>query len=187
MSDNHGMLMLGTVAGPYLAHARDSVRQNTDQFGLVDFREKFAGSPHEETQTIFLRAPAWPLTDLTRLQDDLQVVNWPLLQIDARWPPILFALQELSGLEMARAMIVRLNPGGIVSEHTDQGLYADSTERFHWVIETNDGVASVVDNEEFQNPPGSVWWLDKTRPHGAANTGKTPRIHLIFDGWRKPG
>lgn len=181
------MLKMADVRGPALADALEALKGAYHQFGAVALRETFGDTPHHDTQSIYLRSPPWPLASPAEIQEDLRVVNWPVLQLDPRWQQVLMALQEVAGLPMARAMLVRLTPDGMVDEHTDQGLYADATERFHWVLTTNDRALCQVGSEEYQPKVGELWWFDKTKPHSAINAGTNDRVHLIFDGWRKAG
>lgn len=179
------MMKMTDVRGPVLAEGLEALRACYSQFGQVDLRESFDGSPHHDTQTIYLRATPWPLGSVSELQQDLRVVNWPTLQLDTRWQTVLMALQEVSGLVMARAMIVRLTPDGAVDEHKDEGLYAESTERFHWVLSTNDRSICTVGGVDYAPQVGELWWFDKSQLHSASNAGSSDRVHLIFDGWRK--
>lgn len=187
MTQAHTQLAFG--GGALLALAQEVLRSHTNQFGLVNIRESHKGSAHKDTQSIFLRSPPWPLGNAREAQEDLRVVNWPALQLDARWDVVLQALQRIVNLPMARALVVNLAPGGTVEMHRDEGIYAQSTERFHYVIETNpEAVSTQLDDEERKEtihfPVGTIWWFNKDDDHGFVNTGKTNRVHLIFDAWK---
>jgi len=183
---NGPLAKLADVNGVLLAMLQDAVRLHRGEFGVVDMRESFEGTPHGDTETIYLRAPPWPFGNVAQLQDEVRVVNWPVLQLEQRFGDGLQALQHISGLAMARAMLVKLKPGGQVKPHVDEGLYASCTERFHYVVETNTGAVYSVDGVDEHLPVGTLWWFDKTKEHWAFNNGQTDRIHLIFDGWKVP-
>lgn len=179
------IVKLGSATGPTQHLLEEAVRLHQGDFGLVDLREKFEGSPHKGTQTLYLRAPPWPMSSKEDVQQSLQIVNWPLLQLEGRFQQALPELERLAGLPLARAMVVRLMPGHQVEPHADQGRYAELTERFHYIVSTNDQAVLGVGDEHATPAVGEVWWIDKRLEHWAYNNGETPRTHIIFDGWRQ--
>lgn len=179
------IVRLGAASGPSQQLLEEAIRLHDDQFGVVDLREKFEGSPHKGTQTIYLRSTPWPLRSKDDVQQSLQIVNWPVLQMETRFQQALPELERIAGLPLARAMVVRLEPGKQVEPHADQGRYAELTERFHYVVTTNDQSVLGVGDEHVSPKVGEIWWIDKRLEHWAYNNGPTPRIHLIFDGWRQ--
>lgn len=149
-------------------------------------RQNFPGSPHKDTETIYLR---WArdqslmggLYDLT--QEDHQrtinalapaifdVVNWALTAILVN-PP-----RELD--YVGRVIITKLGPGGAITPHVDEGPYADRYDRFHV------GLAGVgrftVGGKEFFTEPGKLYWFNHKLEHAVVNWGTHDRIHLIID------
>jgi len=81
----------------------------------------------------------------------------------------------------ARAMLVRLSPGGVIAEHTDTGIYFTNTERFHVPILTNPKAWLTVDGEKYHLAAGVCYALDNKVAHSGANEGDAARIHLIID------
>jgi hypothetical protein len=175
---------MADLSGPLLALAQTLVEDHSSEFGRVNIRETYEGSAHASTQTIYLRAPPWPMTSAREAQEDLRVVNWPLFQLDPRFQGLLAVLENVVGLPMARALIVNLPPGSKIKAHRDEGAYAAATERFHYPIKTNSEAISKISNEEIHMPAGTLWWFDKDHVHSAVNGGTSDRIHLIFDCWR---
>jgi hypothetical protein len=169
---------LGQVFHARVAAALDRCRH---EFGAVAAREQHPGGAHGATESVFLRAPPWPLGPHS--QNDQRVVNWPALQADPSLLGTLSALEQVTGLWMARAMFVRLAPGGVIADHTDEGAYADRTVRFHYPVETGPAALSHIDGETLHMDRGAVWGFEHRRPHRAINGEATPRVHLIFDGW----
>jgi aspartyl/asparaginyl beta-hydroxylase (cupin superfamily) len=78
-------------------------------------------------------------------------------------------------------MLVRLLPGGRVTPHTDIGIYADATERFHLPLVTTESAWLAADGERYHLAPGRWYALDKHLEHEAGNDGKEPRVHMIVD------
>lgn len=177
-------IKMADLTGQLLALSQTLVHDHSSEFGRVNVREMHEGSAHYATQSIYLRAPPWPLESAKEAHDDLRVINWPLLQLDQRFHGLLVALENVIALPMARALIVNLRPGGKIKEHKDEGAYAAATERFHYPIETNPEAVSKIGTEEVHMPAGTLWWFNKDEPHSAVNGGTSNRVHLIFDCWR---
>lgn len=145
------------------------------------FRQDTEGTPHKDTQAIFLRMPA--VVRLETIFDDLGVIDWPVM-IEPIFTDLVNGVARLAYAEPARAMLAKLLPGGVITEHIDQGDYADATDRYHLCITTNPQSEMRIANEVVFAKPEEVWWFDKTAPHSCRNDGDTPRIHLIVDCWR---
>lgn len=155
------------------------------------FRQSFPGTPHKDTETIYLRGPE----DLTQYQTSRVALPWlpavhPLMsavdQVTAA------ALHDLRVEEVGYAMLVKLKPGGWVEPHIDEGLYSDSYSRFHLVIADADGEAVLdVDPdprgdrdlvEKYTSRAGDIIWFNHKALHTAVNMHPNEdRIHLIFD------
>lgn len=82
---------------------------------------------------------------------------------------------------IGRVVFARLNPGDKISEHTDEGQYSESTDRFHFVLTTNPEVIMSSGNETHHIDPGEIWWFNNHIDHSVVNNGTTSRIHLIVD------
>lgn len=170
--------------GALLALARQVVTRHQSSFGEFSLREEFPGSSHKDTQSIYLRAPPWPIKEAATSQDDLRVVDWPTLQLDDQLRGVLLTLQEVVKMPMARAMIVKLSPGGAIGLHMDEGVYSQATERFHFPVFTNLKAISRIGDEEVNMTAGVLWWYQKDELHSARNEGEDDRVHIIFDTWR---
>lgn len=157
-------------------------RRHAGEFGRVTWREKTPGSPHPDTETLYLRMPR----EITRetVFHSLDCADTPLMA-DPAFDNATLRLSLMTGARLARCMVVKLNPGGKIAPHTDKGAYAEATHRWHVPIETNDKAWLQSGNERcWMMEPGTVYWFDKHAEHFGANEGETPRIHLIVDTWR---
>ncbi len=150
-------------------------------WGEEDWRQTMPFSPHKDSQTIFLRRqPGLRPRDVL---NQLLSVETP----HCDHPPLIRAIKAITGANKgARAMLVRLAPGGVIGLHTDIGFYADVTERFHLPIVTNSASWLEVDGERFYLPVGLIHSFNKHLPHQGMNEGTTPRIHLIVDIFPEP-
>jgi len=147
----------------------------------ITIRQDFPGSAHHDTECIFLRGPAtftvYDYFDNTfaydyRAMDVLEDVVAPLLK------PV---LQGLGATELGYVLIVKLQPGGHVDEHIDEGTYADHYSRFHLALTGEEGATLTAGGETQHFAPGEVWWFNHKALHSADNKSESPRIHVIFD------
>lgn len=151
------------------------------QYTGGSWRAKLRGSPHGMAETVVLRGP--PSSRPRDVLDALHVVTEAVTDTVQEIDDALTALAKLLHADIARAMIVRLPSYAAVTAHIDTGKYADATERYHVPLVTNSRSVVVVEPELKVMETGDVWWIDKHKPHRAANYGETPRVHLIFDTW----
>lgn len=147
--------------------------------------QKFKGSPHFDTETIFLR---WAKDQSEHAAfNEIDAIDYPALDEVPIFRDLIGAVSDKAGCEsLGRAIVVSLRPGGVITKHIDEGVYADHYERFHLVLESKMGntfYASRNDQEgEFANcKQGEIWWFNHKKPHWFHNFSKYPRIHLIVD------
>lgn len=167
----------GLNVAPLLA----AIEANADLWHQITVRQCFPGTSHGDTETIYLRGPrAFSVEDYV---GDPYAYDYPAL--DALSPAIADllgpALQELQVTELGYVLLVKLKPGGHVSEHIDEGIYADHYSRFHLCLAADHGSTLTAGGETQPIAPGEMWWFDHKALHSADNLGDSPRIHLIFD------
>lgn len=157
---------------------RDALIRHHRLFSDVTFRQDHELSPHRSTETIYLRWP--PDFSIHSALFSMEVVNHKGMLI-WEFRDAVDAIGAMTKLPVARAIIVKLKPGGVITPHADQGPPADATERFHIPIATNDQSWLRVGQHKQYMKAGDVWWFDKHKVHDGANEGETDRIHLIVD------
>jgi quercetin dioxygenase-like cupin family protein len=147
-------------------------------WGEITVRQKYAGSAHSQTETIFLRAPA-SLLDVLNVLDS---VDMPAIRVfESALLPLMGQITEALRLrELARAMIVKLEAGGCITPHRDEGAYARYFARFHYVLTSTPECHFTVGDETVHMAPGELWWFNHQVVHHVENLGPD-RIHLIFD------
>lgn len=159
----------------------DALAANPELWGEITVRQDYPGSAHHDTQCIFLRGPA----EFTphEYQGTLDAHDFPALDV-LRHPveqllkPV---LESLGATELGYVLVVALKPGGVITEHTDEGAYAEHYSRFHIAL-TQSRWASLRVGGYFQNfAQGELWEFNHRVPHSGDNFGPEPRIHLIFD------
>lgn len=144
------------------------------------WRQQFAGTCHTDTETIYYRMP--PILSPETLFNDLDALwryNTPT------WVSKIVAAvaSHQNFKKLGRVMLVKLKPGGKVSPHIDQGLYARTFARYHAVIKADHFASFLrVENVEYCSNEGDVLRLNHRLEHSAENKGANARIHLIIDG-----
>lgn len=147
----------------------------------ITVRQDYPGSAHHATQCIFLRGPrAFTFEDY---QGDTLALNYPALDSLAEHiePLLCPLLATLGATELGYVLIVRMRPGGHISEHIDEGAYADHYSRFHIALDDLPGATLTVGGEMQQFAPGDVWWFNHKARHSGDNCSPAWRTHLIFD------
>lgn len=120
---------------------------------------------HQDTHSIMLKGDIKVTDEGASFPDTLKWLND-------------FAFRQNSVL--FRAIVVRLNPGGIVLPHVDTGTYYQGKDRYHFVLES-DGSEMRWGEETWTYRTGDVFWFNNHVEHSAHNPGQNPRTHLIFD------
>jgi quercetin dioxygenase-like cupin family protein len=156
------------------------LEQHPELWGEITARQEAPGSPHKDTEAIFLR---WcEQQDAYSVFQDLQAVDYPAASLlMPEVGHVLLALLTMLGetAELGRVMIVKLKPGGHITPHVDEGLYADFYDRFHVCLSGE--CEFTVAGQTFTCRPGEGWWFNHKRKHEVRNNGSTDRIHMIVD------
>ena len=147
----------------------------------IEARQKFTGSPHKDTETIFVRGPL--KMNHYYVIWDTGSYDYPCMEYlkSALIPLLRPILEQLGVKDMGRVLIVNLKPSGHVTKHIDQGTYADRYQRFHLVLRSNQHCFQTSGSELRRFDVGDVWWMNNKELHTAHNVGDSPRIHVIFD------
>lgn len=143
-------------------------------------RQNYPGSAHHDTQCIVLRGPD-PLSDAD-VFDDTFSIPWPALDLLPECAALAVQLMYRNPTrEVARVMLARLKPGGVIDPHVDEGLYAAHTARYHIPIESSEGNAFTCGDETVTMLPGTAWWFNHHVSHRVHNNSPDWRTHLIVD------
>jgi outer membrane protein assembly factor BamB/orotate phosphoribosyltransferase len=90
-----------------------------------------------------------------------------------------FAMDQRASLQ--RAMIVRLQPRGMVYPHIEKGHYYEKRDRYHLVIASKEGSWLCSGGEAVVMKEGELWWFDNKSTHESRNDSDEWRVHVIFD------
>lgn len=146
-------------------------------------RQSFPGSPHKDTETIYLR---WAVDESLyggfydlRSQDHEETIY----QLEPECYDVFNAvLRSIGGYiphPVGRVILTRMKPGGVITEHTDEGPYADKYDRFHVCLQGESILT--CDGAHQKMIPGELWWFNHKLPHRITNSLWGDRIHLIID------
>lgn len=155
-------------------------------FGDITARQTTPGSPHVDTETIFLRWCESQTVDAAFTE--IPAVDYPAMKVfgEVVNPLVGELMAEVGSNELGRVLLVNLKPGGVITRHADEGAYADYYERFHVCLTSDEGNIFMSETEaecgEFVHmKSGELWWFNHKQPHWAMNHSKSPRLHLIVD------
>lgn len=158
----------------------EALEANAKRFSDITIRQDVAGTPHPDTETIYLRFP--PEITMESVFEGMDVIDYPACKgalNDAIW-----SISIGEAFLPARAMVIKLKPGGVIRRHYDSGGYSEATERFHLPIVTNPNAWLACGDQVEHMEAGGLYRFDKHEWHYGANEGETDRIHLVADLWR---
>jgi hypothetical protein len=142
----------------------------------LNLRRLFPGSTHDDTDDIVCRFASVqrPLTYDLVFNDLNSVDYFPWYTFNT-----IRELVEKPGI--GRVIITRLNKGGKIGEHIDQGQYAKAHTRIHYVLSAGEQSLFHCGNETVNMKAGEIWWFDHQSPHSVENLSNIPRIHCVVD------
>lgn len=180
---NFQRLLTGLNVAPLL----DALDANPSLWREITARQDTPGSPHHDTESIWLRGPKEITYD--SVFNDTQCVDYPamtelLAPLHDLVAPV---LNQLDLGRLGRVMLAKLLPGGVIDPHEDQGRYAKNYQRYHLVLTSDEGNVFECDGEQVHMAPGELWWFNHRGLHTVRNDSDTPRIHLIIDTVARPG
>ena len=134
-----------------------------------------------ETESIYLRAAAKPFP-AGLSGNDVQLTR--RTRLAKCFPNTLAFCEGFAALEEAklgRVTLVKLQPMGRVYPHIDHGSYYRIRDRYHLVLDSDQGSPLISGGQMALLREGELWVFDNKQTHEAANLSQRPRIHLIFD------
>lgn len=151
----------------------------------VKLRQEFKDSPHKNTKAIYIR---WCKDlDLISAFNDLEGVDYPARELLAEVNPLIDeVMTESKASKLGRVMITKLNANSSIAAHPDEGVVAESYERFHIPLFSDSGNKFFAGNpkgkfEEVEMKPGELWVFNNKEVHWFNNQSNKERLHLIVD------
>jgi aspartyl/asparaginyl beta-hydroxylase (cupin superfamily) len=151
-----------------------------DDFKEYTWRQNSANSPHKDTETVYLRMPV--LSTIEQVFEDLECYNTSILVNNIEIQDVILDCMYLVGAsKLARTMVIKLNPNGVITEHLDEGDYCAKHRRYHLPLLTNDQVTFTSKEESYVLKEGVLYELENKEVHGVINNSDKPRVHLVMD------
>lgn len=119
------------------------------------------------------------------INDPIESTECEWLPVTNIWPFRKFVENNARGTAIGRVIIARLNPLGTIDEHTDEGGYSDSYNRYHLCLSGYSIFRS--GDESVTMVPGQLWYINNHVPHSVKNLWNASRVNLIFDIERSYG
>lgn len=94
---------------------------------------------------------------------------------------IVKSLEENVVGKAARVLLIKLEAGKDVTEHTDGGDYLSTVRRYHIPLITNENVFYTVNSETINMKKGECWEINNFKPHSVLNNSEEDRVHLLID------
>ena len=149
-----------------------------DDWEVYNFRQNRPKSAQAETQTI-------PLIYDEDFRHDDPTVHEKFFEFDCDTllEPILQAVSDYYTGDgyVVRALLVRLQPQGVIPPHIDTGYSLLNCRRIHIPIHSTERVEFTVGGEQRAMKEGELWEINNAREHSVVNRGDQGRVHLIID------
>lgn len=161
----------------------NSIGEDSVMWNWLPLRTAFDGSPHEEVQDVALRGPLFQAgKTLADLQNEILCHNYPVMKgLPHVYQTCLNIMYHVRGEALGRVVITKLKPGGKIYPHKDEGEAADIYDRYHLVLQGDEGNTFIVNGEEQVMRVGELWWVNNHDLHSVENRGEEDRIHMIID------
>jgi hypothetical protein len=160
-----------------------AVMRRKDLWNLNNARTATPNSPHREANDIWLRyCDVTPESTVESVINDHKTHCFPAWSELPEVRPVIFDLmRSVNGIELGRVIITHLGPGKRIYPHSDSGSYAKLFERYHVLLQSDNGCVFKCGGEEVTMKTADVWWLDNTQVHEVVNNSGNDRYSLIVD------
>ena len=144
-----------------------------------DHRLSQTGSPHRETDDIWLRYKVAAEEDKSKFHEPHESVWYPAFYSLPTARKLIFDLMaRVEGERLGGILIYRVPAGKQIYVHTDSAWHAQFYEKFNISISSNPNVHFYYpehDNAMSSNT-GDVYWFKNTIPHGVKNMSQNDQI-----------
>jgi hypothetical protein len=160
--------------------------RNPQLWNQHPFRRTYQGTPHEDTDDIWIRylpeGQEGQMRDIGSTESvwhkESEVLN------DCVRSTVLDLMRATNSFTLDRLLISRLPPGGRILRHHDRGMAYTSIPglaRYHIVIQGLPGSMFYCGDEEVNMKTGEIWWFNPLEEHSVCNNSAGDRIHLMAD------
>ena len=157
-----------------------SILHKPELWSINTERQDHPKSYHKDTRTIILRGPE--VITYESMLNSTKTIEYPGYSALPEARELIHSLMyDVRGVELGRAMVVMLKPGGVIAPHRDSGNYPAEFDRFHIPLHSLEGNTFKVGEQEVWMQVGEQWWINNKALHSVENNSEEPRVHLIVD------
>ena len=106
-------------------------------------------------------------------------INVPTAAYQRHTEVVEIVKKEIPNREIHRCGFLSLPVDGYVGAHIDEGTYYHTRDRYHLSIQGQ--YQYFVGDETIIIDPGTLFWFNNKKPHGAVNLGDDVRVTFVFD------
>ena len=106
-------------------------------------------------------------------------INVPTAAYQRHTEVVEIVKKEKPNREIHRCGFLSLPVDGYVGAHIDEGTYYHTRDRYHLSIQGQ--YQYFVGDETIIIDPGTLFWFNNKKPHGAVNLGDDVRVTFVFD------
>lgn len=170
---------------PDISALLSSLMQQEELWNQYTLRTSYQGSAHSEVSDIWLR-----FNDFAKYKEgeyglifgDCSSINYPAWE---KLPEVQKLIEELmckvNAKELGRVIITRMPSGAKIIPHVDEGKYAELYNRYHIILQNEQGSIFRCGNEVICMKTGDVYWFNTSLEHEVINNSDNERITLIVD------
>jgi hypothetical protein len=112
------------------------------------------------------------------IHETIDLPAWRILTETRRF--IVEFLNETGG-ELGHVRVTNLSGTAEIPAHIDVGEYCAIRDRYHLVVNSEQGTLFKAGDETVTMRENELWWFDNKQMHSVKNLSATPRTHVVFD------
>lgn len=174
--------LIGTIDASELLK---EVNARPELWNKIPLRTTYKGTAHVDVSDIWVRYPDltnYTISNLHEIQDDSACIDYPAMhEIPCLKSFIDAVVAKAGGAGLDRVLITNLKSGGRILPHVDEGTAAATHDRYHVVLDSDDGNTFRAGDETVSMKTGEIWFFDNKKEHEVHNNSRRGRVHLIID------
>jgi hypothetical protein len=136
-------------------------------------------STHANTSRIQMRTNLHtPGKSYHDIQETIDLLAWHKLNSTREFVQAI--LSEIGG-DLGHVRVTNLSAEATIPPHIDIGEYCAVRDRYHLVINSENGTLFSSGDETVVMNENELWWFDNKQVHSVRNLSMTARTHLVFD------
>lgn len=174
---------LKIAEGLNIAPALEQLAAQPRLWGQKTARTAIEGSPHRQTQDIWLRfRPIQELTSREAYGEPHFAVFWPAWHLLPGLHPIVFSIMaKVGAVYLGGILMTRIPAGGAVLPHIDHGWHPTfNNTKAYVILKANPQCFNRCEDETVVMQPGEAWLFNNQVIHSVENQGDDERIAMVI-------